>query len=170
MGSGKSYWGKKWAAINHMSFVDLDELIEKKSGKSIADIFETLGEEHFRKLEAETLRSCAQMEDTIVACGGGTPCFYENMHWMNDHGITIHLSATPTEILQRVLGRTGKTASLKALSPEESSFIYRKETSRKRAILPAGKAETTIQPCKRKHFDRNHLNHHTLKYLCIPFF
>ena len=119
MGSGKSYWGKKWAAINHLSFVDLDELIEKKAGRSIADIFETWGEEHFRKLEAETLRSCAQLEDTIIACGGGTPCFHENMPWMNDHGITIYLSATPTEILQRVLGEQEKRPLIKTLNPEE---------------------------------------------------
>jgi shikimate kinase len=102
MGSGKTHWGKKWASANHLSFVDLDELIEKKAKKTVAKIFETSGEEHFRKTEAETLRDCAFLQNTIIACGGGTPCFFENMQWMNDHGVTIYIACTVMEIFQRI--------------------------------------------------------------------
>ena len=119
MGSGKSHWGKIWAEANQLTFIDLDEMIENKEGSSIASIFETHGEDHFRRVEAEALRSCADLQNTIVACGGGTPCFHENMRWMNDHGLTIYIASTAEEILQRVLNEKEKRPLLKKLNEQE---------------------------------------------------
>ncbi|MEP7108404.1 MAG: shikimate kinase [Ferruginibacter sp.] len=121
MGSGKTHWGKIWAAENQLSFVDLDEIIESKAKKTIPEIFEKSGEDHFRKLEAKALRTCAGLQNTIVACGGGTPCFFENMQWMNDHGITIYLSCTTAEILHRVLSEPEKRPLIKKIN--EAEFI-----------------------------------------------
>lgn len=123
MGSGKSHWGKIWAGANHLSFVDLDEIIEKKAKKTIEAIFETNGEDHFRKLEAAALRTCADMQNTIVACGGGTPCFYDNMQWMNAHGKTIYITCPPPQILQRVLSEQEKRPLLKKLNHAELLFF-----------------------------------------------
>ncbi|MEO6730129.1 MAG: shikimate kinase [Ferruginibacter sp.] len=123
MGSGKTHWGKIWADANQFSFVDLDELIEKKAGKTVADIFDSQGEGHFRVLEAEALRTCAKMKNTIIACGGGTPCFNNNMRWMNDHGVTIYINCTSQEILQRVLSEKEKRPLIKKINPAELLFF-----------------------------------------------
>ena len=108
MGSGKTHWGKIWAAMYSFTFIDLDEVIVKKEGKSIADIFHIKGENYFREAEAATLRSFKDLENTIIACGGGTPCFFENIEWMNAKGTTIYLYSTAQEILQRVLSEQDK--------------------------------------------------------------
>lgn len=123
MGSGKSHWGKIWAVANGLSFVDLDDLIEKKEGNTIAEIFETKGEDYFRKTEADVLRSCADIQNTIIACGGGTPCFYQNMQWMNDHGTTIYITCALTEISERVLLEKEKRPLLKNLNRAELLFF-----------------------------------------------
>src|SRR5215204_3433376 len=102
MGSGKTHWGRIWAETYELNFIDLDELIEKEQGTSVAHIFDTLGEEHFRLLERDALRSCEGLKNTIVACGGGTPCFFDNMAWMLAQGVTIYLGCEPSEILRRV--------------------------------------------------------------------
>ena len=123
MGSGKSHWGKIWAAANQLSFTDLDEVIEKQEGKSIATIFEVNGEAHFRKLEAAALRECASLENTIIACGGGAPCYLGNMQWMNEHGTTIFIVSTLNEIMERVLAEQEKRPLLKKLNPAELIFF-----------------------------------------------
>ena len=115
MGSGKTFWGKKWATVNGLYFIDLDEVIETKAQKTISEIFEASGEEHFRTLEAEALRECAGSRNTIVACGGGTPCFHDNMSWMNKHGLTIYISATPSQIIQRLRSEQAKRPLLNTL-------------------------------------------------------
>ena len=69
MGTGKSHWGKLWAAANKLTFVDLDELIEKEEDSTIAEIFDTKGEDYFRKLEKEVLIKCGELKNTLIACG-----------------------------------------------------------------------------------------------------
>ena len=123
MGSGKTYWGKIWASLYGFTFIDLDEVIEKKEGKSIADIFDIKGEAYFRTIEADVLRSFEDLENTIVACGGGTPCFYENIEWMNACGTTIYLYSTAQEILQRVLSEQDKRPLIKKMNKGELLFF-----------------------------------------------
>ncbi|MBL7701381.1 MAG: shikimate kinase [Ferruginibacter sp.] len=102
MGSGKTHWGKIWAQQAGLDFYDLDELIEKREAKTIAAIFEKQGEGYFRKIETDTLKTFEGKENCIIACGGGTACFNDNMQWMNENGTTIYLYATPSCILSRV--------------------------------------------------------------------
>lgn len=123
MGSGKSHWGKIWAEENKCSFVDMDEVIEKIAGKTIAQLFEINGEAYFRKLEAETLRSCASLQNTLIASGGGTPCYHDNMEWMNANGVTIYLSCTAQEVLKRVEEEQEKRPLLKKLNQAELLFF-----------------------------------------------
>ncbi len=123
MGSGKTHWGKIWASVYSFTFIDLDEVIEKKEGKSIADIFDIKGEDYFREIEAEALRSFDDLENTIIACGGGTPCFYENMEWMNAKGTTIYLYSNPQEILLRVLSEQDKRPLIKKMNKGELLFF-----------------------------------------------
>lgn len=103
MGTGKSYWGKQWAAANGIAFYDLDEEIEKKEGQKIAQIFDTKGEGYFRKKEKEMLHSFFEKDHFILSCGGGTPCFFDNMTKMNQHGITIYLKTDVDELVKRLL-------------------------------------------------------------------
>lgn len=123
MASGKTHWGRIWAAANHCSFLDLDELIEEKSGKTINEIFDTLGEDHFREIEAGTLRSCEHLQNTIIACGGGTPCYHNNMQWMNENGATVFITSTPLEILNRVSTEPDKRPLFKDLNQAEFLFF-----------------------------------------------
>jgi shikimate kinase len=98
-------------------------MIEKKQGKSISEIFEKDGEDHFRKIESSTLRAFAETENCIIACGGGTACFNDNMQWMNEHGTTAYLSATPQYIFDRVLDDKEKRPLIKKHNEAELLFF-----------------------------------------------
>ena len=102
MGSGKSFWAEKLSTTLGISHFDLDAEIERKEKKTIAEIFQTEGEEAFRKKEAEALRTFSNEEAFILSTGGGTPCFHGNMQWMNDHGTTIWLDE-PLDIIEERL-------------------------------------------------------------------
>lgn len=123
MGSGKTHWGKIWASANNFSFIDLDELIENAEGKTVAEIFEQHSEEYFRLLETKMLRRLINKQNTIIACGGGTPCFHDNMQWMNEQGTTVYISSTPNDILKRVLTEQDKRPLLKKLNQAELLFF-----------------------------------------------
>lgn len=139
MGSGKTHWGKIWAAANGFTFIDLDEAIEITEGKLITTIFEDKGEEYFRTIEAAALRTCTGLSNTIIACGGGTPCFKENMQWMNEQGITIYLSTTATEILERVLTEQEKRPLLKEMNPAELLFFIEQKLKERMPFYNAAK-------------------------------
>jgi shikimate kinase len=119
MGSGKSYWGKLWAAQSGLPFFDLDEVIEEAEGKTVAAIFEQKGEAYFRQKETETLQTFLQKDNCIIACGGGTACFNNNMQWMNANGTTVYLLATAGEILKRVITEQEKRPLIKDFSAED---------------------------------------------------
>jgi len=101
MGSGKTTVGKRLAKALEMEFVDLDELVEKASGKSITKLFEE-GASNFRAQESAALKKTSLFPNAIVATGGGTPCFNENMTWMNRHGITIYIKMSTGSLYRRL--------------------------------------------------------------------
>jgi shikimate kinase len=98
MGTGKSHWKKKLAAKMKVGGYDLDFLIESDEEKTIAEIFAEDGEAYFRKAEAKILRWFAEKKAFVLATGGGTPCFHDNIQWMNKQGITVWIDE-PVEIL-----------------------------------------------------------------------
>jgi len=103
MGAGKTTIGKELSVLTDVPFVDLDHEIEKSCDKAVRDIFTEKGEDWFRSQEADLLRALpTQYPDAIVACGGGTPCFHENMAWMNAHGETWYLKISVSELLRRL--------------------------------------------------------------------
>ena len=104
MGVGKTYFGKKWASELGMQFIDLDDLVISHENKSVKEIFAAYGEERFREIESEVLRATNSLQNSIIACGGGTPCFADNISWMNEHGVTIWLKQTPENIAQNLQG------------------------------------------------------------------
>ena len=93
MGCGKTTLGKGLAHKIHQKFIDLDEEIEKQTQKSIAALFENEGESYFRKVENELLNKfCTNNESFVMALGGGTPCFYNNMELINQSGVSIYIN------------------------------------------------------------------------------
>ena len=119
MGCGKTHSARHLAEAMGIPFIDLDDYIEEKQGKTIAAIFAEEGEEAFRNIEANALRTAGQAEQFIMATGGGSPCFHQNMDWMNQRGKTIYLKA-PAWLLQgRLVHQTSKRPLLAQRSPEE---------------------------------------------------
>lgn len=122
MGCGKSHWGQLLAENMDLPFQDLDDLITTRSGKSIPEIFTQKGESEFRQLEHETLQSLADSPASVVATGGGTPCFFNHIEWMNKHGLSIYLKTEPILLVERLRHETNirpllaevKTTDLKA--------------------------------------------------------
>ncbi|HNM34793.1 MAG TPA: shikimate kinase, partial [Chitinophagaceae bacterium] len=82
---------------------DLDQIIEKRAGVEINNIFEEQGELYFRKIETEELGKFENKNNLVLATGGGTPCFNNNMNWMNKHGITIWLNEPLDIICERLM-------------------------------------------------------------------
>jgi len=102
MGSGKSHVGKRLAELLNWQFIDLDDYLEAQEGRSINEIFGQHGEDHFRQLEQQYLRAMRDFPEVIVATGGGTPCFFDNLEWMNRHGLTIYLKTPPQILAERL--------------------------------------------------------------------
>lgn len=103
MASGKTTFGKALAQKLGTTFVDLDQYIEEKSCKSIPEIFQLHGEDEFRKIEKDMLREVVEAEpDAVIACGGGTPCFFNNMEFLNDNGVTVFLETSTNVLISRL--------------------------------------------------------------------
>lgn len=91
MGAGKTTVGKALAKELGVMFYDLDWYIESRMRKTVKQIFDEVGEEGFRQIEHNMLHEVAEFENVVVSCGGGTPCFFDNMEYMNQSGSTIYL-------------------------------------------------------------------------------
>lgn len=103
MGSGKSTIGKELANKLSYDFVDLDKIIEDNEELSVRDIFHKRGENEFRRLEYKYLRHESLIENAVISTGGGTACFFNNMHYMNQSGITIFLDVDIPTLAKRLL-------------------------------------------------------------------
>ncbi len=119
MGSGKSTAGKKLAAALEWSFIDLDKRIEEHTGKTIPDLFSQFGEEYFRNIETEVLRSLKENKNTVVSTGGGTPCYGVNMDYMLKSGLTIYLKLTPQQLQSRLTGSKTIRPLIKDLNSDQ---------------------------------------------------
>ena len=124
MGCGKTYIGRRIAEQSGYTFVDLDEQIEEREGLSIAEIFNRFGEGYFREKEQEVLRQTASLDRHIIACGGGTPCFFDNMQWMTGHGLVVFLDIPVPILASRLEKEIEKRPLLKGIGQSElESFI-----------------------------------------------
>ena len=132
MGSGKSHWMEKLGRKLKVPRYDLDSLIEDVEDRSVTQIFKESGEEHFRKMESIVLKWFADREEFILATGGGTPCFHNNMEWMNNEGITIWIDE-PTDILvERLLPERSHRPAISKLSEKKlRSYLEEKIAERK---------------------------------------
>lgn len=131
MGAGKSYW-KNWLSKKYaLRGYDLDFLIEAMEEQTISEIFETEGEEYFREKEAAMLRLLKQSKNFVAATGGGTPCFHNNMSWMNQQGITIWIDEPVSVLMQRLQAEKAHRPLISNLSDEQlESFLQQKLAER----------------------------------------
>lgn len=102
MGAGKTTVGKALAEEMDLCFIDLDHYIENRYHKSVRELFSEKGEEGFRAIEQKILVEVSAFEDVVISTGGGVPCFFDNMRYMNQRGTTIYLKASPEELASRI--------------------------------------------------------------------
>ena len=131
MGSGKTTLAKKLASKLELPFIDTDDEIVKEIGMSITEYFQLHGEEKFRELERKQLLKTAQ-QNAIVSTGGGSPCFFDNMQWMNENGISVYLPMSPKSLFDRLSqSKPNKRPILIGKTEEELfNFITEKLTER----------------------------------------
>ena len=125
MGSGKTTVGRALAKELSMPFYDLDWYIESRRRKTVPQIFAERGEEGFREIERYMLHEVAEFEDVIISCGGGTPCFFDNMDYLNQQGDVIWLKADPEVLYKHLLMGKTERPLLKGKSPEELMAFIR---------------------------------------------
>lgn len=131
MGSGKSFWGNVLAANYSYMFYDLDDVIENEERKTISEIFRHFGEKYFRDVERDCLRKFATKENFILATGGGTPCFHNNMEWMNKNGTTIFINEPIDVLVKRLLPEKAHRPLIKDLNDDELyNFLSKKFAER----------------------------------------
>ena len=102
MGAGKTTVGKELAKLAGLSFIDLDFYIEGRYHKAVSQIFAERGEEAFREIERNMLHEVAEFEDVLISTGGGAPCFFDNMEFMNASGTTVYLKVSVEELAKRL--------------------------------------------------------------------
>lgn len=133
MGAGKTHWGKLVSEKLHIPFFDLDDQVVSHEEKSIVEIFSEQGEEYFRLAEKDILHIITEShENFVMACGGGTPCYYNNIEYMNHAGTSIWIN-TPTDILfQRLLKEKKERPLIKNLTDDQlKAFITKKFSDRR---------------------------------------
>ncbi len=126
MSSGKSKIGRQMAKKLNREFIDLDQKIEADRGKSISQIFEEEGEEVFRSLESKALKEIKKNAGLILALGGGTPCFSNNIDHIKKSGSSVYLKVEPGILIGRLKQNIGKRPLLKDLSGEQLSEFVKK--------------------------------------------
>lgn len=119
MACGKTTFGRALAHRTGLEFIDLDFYIEQRFRKSITDIFAEKGEGEFRRIEAAMLRETGEFENVVIACGGGTPCFHDNMDYMLSRGEVVWLEASPERITERLVINSARRPLMKGKTPEE---------------------------------------------------
>lgn len=147
MGSGKSTFGRQLAKDLGYAFIDLDTYIEEIAGESVAEVFEHLGEEHFRQLEKQAIDDLSAQVHAVIATGGGAPCFYDNMDRMNAAGKTVYLKLAPELLAQRLKGDTVNVRPLVLGKKDDELVSFISDKLNVREVF-YGKAHFTVNADK----------------------
>ena len=131
MGAGKTTVGKALSKELGATFYDLDWYIESRMRKTVAQIFAERGEDGFRKMEYNMLHEVAEFENVIISCGGGTPCFFDNMDYLNQQGQTVYLKAAPEVLYSHLLMGKVERPLIKGKSPEELITFIRQQLDKR---------------------------------------
>lgn len=139
MGAGKTTVGKELAKSMGLMFYDLDWYITSRMHRTVAQIFEEGGEEGFRLVEHNMLHEVAEFENVVISCGGGTPCFFDNMDYMNRQGETVYLKASPEVLCEHLkMGKSVRPLLLNK-TPEEVQVFVREQLERREPFYAKAK-------------------------------
>jgi shikimate kinase len=151
MGSGKTHWGSLLAQRLQLPFYDLDKIITESEGKSIPEIFQERGEEYFRLQERDLLRDIIRQHPSLVlSCGGGTPCFFNNIDFLKKEGLVVWLNTSIEALEERLKKEKATRPLIQDISDHElRSFILKKMNDRRlyyeQADLHVDEATVTIE-------------------------
>lgn len=138
MGAGKTTLGKVLAESLGLPFYDLDWYIESRMMKTVPQLFAERGEDGFRKVEHNMLHEVAEFEDVVISCGGGTPCFYDNMEYMNAQGDTVYLKASPEVLYAHLqMGKVERPLLKNKTREEMQAFIQEQLAEREKYYTKA---------------------------------
>lgn len=139
MGAGKTTLGKALGNEIGLPFYDLDWYIETRMHRTVKQLFDERGEEGFRKIEYNMLHEVAEFENVVISCGGGTPCFFDNIDYMNQQADTVYLKASPDVLYQHLkMGRTVRPLLLNK-TPEETRQFIKEQISKREPFYQKAK-------------------------------
>jgi shikimate kinase len=147
MGSGKTHWGRLLSQKLGMPFFDLDEQAVEHAGKTIQEIFAEEGEEKFRLLEKEVLHIITESHESFVmACGGGSPCYFNNIDYMNQAGTTVWINTPMDELYTRLGKEKSKRPLISELSDEQLRHFIGKKYSDRRIFYEQANVTVDEEP------------------------
>ncbi len=151
MYSGKTTVGHKLASRLGYQWADLDRMLETTFHTSIPIFFKRYGEEAFRKIEQKMLHSTVDLDNIVISTGGGTPCFFDNIEWMNLHGTSVYFDVTVETLLRRAAQSKKPRPILAGLTDEQRSLYVRQQLSQR---LPYYQKAQIIFPADQPDIDQ----------------
>ena len=152
MGAGKTTIGKALSKELGIIFYDLDWYIENRMRKTVSEIFAERGEEGFRKIEYNMLHEVAEFEDVIISCGGGTPCFFDNMDYLNQQGQVVYLKAEPEALYKHLQMGKVERPLIKGKSHDELLTFIREQLEKREPFY--SKARYTLDVSLMDNYDK----------------
>ena len=163
MGAGKTTIGKALSKELGITFYDLDWYIESRMRKTVSEIFAERGEEGFRQIEYNMLHEVAEFEDVIISCGGGTPCFFDNMDYLNQQGQVVYLKAEPEVLYKQLLMAKVERPLLKGKSKEELLKFIKEQLEKREPFYT--KAHYTLDVSLMDNYDKIKISVEKIKEL-----
>ncbi len=151
MYSGKTTVGHKLATRLGYQWIDLDQMLETTFHTTVPIFFKRYGEEAFRKIEQKLLHSTAERDSIVISTGGGTPCHFDNIEWMNLHGTSVYFDVTIETLLRRASQSKKPRPILAGMTEEERSLYIRQQLSQR---LPYYQKANIIFPADQPDLDQ----------------
>lgn len=151
MGAGKSHWAKILSKKLKITYYDLDNLIEILEEQSVNEIFEKEGEDYFRRVESKILKWFAEKKSFILATGGGTACFNNNISWMNKTGITLWIKEDENVIIQRLQEDKLLRPAIKSFTNHQIEEFVKQKLSERTQFYSQSKIHLSPQELNETH-------------------